>query len=55
MLVCSGCGAYGAKKTVMLSAQCVRKLPEHRLKVLRRVDQGFHPSDRPHLRELRLE
>ena len=52
--VCRTCVGYGSKKSSLLSKACSGRVAAHRAGVLRRVERGLHPSDKAHLRDLRL-
>ena len=55
LLACFACGAFGTKHARLLADTCTGRLPANRAKALKRVERGWHPSDRPHLRGLRLD
>ena len=44
MAVCSACGGYGTVRAVKLAKECRRQLTSQRRRVLRRIEQGLHPT-----------
>ena len=54
LLACMACGAYGVKRSPLLAAPCTHVVVPNRKKVLTRIENGFHPGDKPQLRDVRL-